>query len=130
MLAAISLCADARCASLWSIPSTRSSRSAWPPSLISRCAHRRSINRRAWGEGLHHVLDARTGAPVRTWAATWAIAPSAMHADAVATALFFEGGADLARQWGVEWVRMSTDGYADRSEGRGVELFTTRRLRG
>lgn len=94
----------------------------------SLCAS--AINRRAWGEGLHHVLDARTGAPVRTWAATWAIAPSAMHADAVATALFFEGGADLARQWGVEWVRMSTDGYADRSEGRGVELFTTRRLRG
>ena len=31
-----------------------------------------AVNRRVWGEGLHHVLDARTGLPVRTWAATWA----------------------------------------------------------
>ncbi|MGB3375264.1 MAG: FAD:protein FMN transferase, partial [Microbacterium sp.] len=29
-----------------------------------------AVNRRAWGDGLHHVLDARTGKPVRTWAAT------------------------------------------------------------
>src|SRR5690606_33484364 len=37
-----------------------------------------AINRRAWGNGLHHVLDGRTGLPVRTWAATWALAPDAM----------------------------------------------------
>jgi len=85
-----------------------------------------AINRRAWGDGLHHVLDARTGTPVRTWAATWAIAPDAMTADAVATALFFDGGAELAARWGVEWVRMSTDGRAQRSPGCPVEIFTTR----
>ncbi|KDA06026.1 membrane protein [Microbacterium sp. CH12i] len=85
-----------------------------------------AINRRAWGDGLHHVLDARTGAPVRTWAATWAIAPETMQADAAATALFFDGGAELANRWGVEWVRMSTDGRAERSENCSVELFTTR----
>lgn len=89
-----------------------------------------AINRRAWGDGLHHVLDARTGAPVRTWAATWAIAPTAMQADAVATALFFDGGAALAQRWGVEWVRVSTDGRAERSENAPVELFTTQRPRG
>ncbi|WP_243232357.1 FAD:protein FMN transferase [Microbacterium sp. CIAB417] len=83
-----------------------------------------AINRRAWGDGLHHVLDARTGMPVRTWAATWAIADDAMHADAAATALFFDGGAELAARWGVEWVRMSTDGRAQRSSGCPVELFT------
>lgn len=85
-----------------------------------------AINRRAWGDGLHHVLDARTGLPVRTWAATWAIAPDAMTADAVATALFFDGGPELAARWGVEWVRMSTDGRAQRSPGCPVEIFTTR----
>lgn len=85
-----------------------------------------AINRRVWGDGLHHVLDARTGLPVRTWAATWAIAPTAMQADAAATALFFDGGAGLARRWGVEWVRMSTDGRAERSQNCPVELFTTR----
>lgn len=86
-----------------------------------------AVNRRAWGDGLHHVLDARTGVPVRTWAATWAIAPDAMRADAVATALFFEGGPEIAASWGVEWVRMTTDGRAERSHGCPAQLFTTRR---
>ncbi|GAB3634128.1 FAD:protein FMN transferase [Microbacterium shaanxiense] len=88
-----------------------------------------AVNRRAWGDGLHHVLDARTGAPVRTWAATWAIAPDAMRADAVATALFFDGGPELAARWGVEWVRMSTAGMAERSPNCPVELFTTPGIR-
>lgn len=83
-----------------------------------------ATNRRTWGEGLHHVLDARTGTPVRTWAATWAFAADAMTADAVATALFFDGGPALAARWGVEWVRMSTAGIAERSTDAPVELFT------
>ncbi|MGF2950522.1 FAD:protein FMN transferase [Microbacterium alcoholitolerans] len=83
-----------------------------------------AINRRAWGDGLHHVLDARTGHPVRTWAATWALASDAMHADAAATALFFDGGAELAARWGVDWVRMTTDGRVERSAGFAGELFT------
>ena len=85
-----------------------------------------AINRRAWGDGLHHVLDARTGLPVRTWAATWALASEAMTADAVATALFFDGGPALAESWGVEWVRMSTDGRVQYSPGCPAELFLTR----
>lgn len=84
-----------------------------------------AVNRRAWGDGLHHVLDARTGHPVRSWAATWALAADAMRADAVATALFFDGGAELASRWGVDWVRMATDGRVERSTGFGGELFTT-----
>ena len=82
-----------------------------------------AINRRAWGSGLHHVLDARTGLPVRTWAATWAWAPEAMTADAVATALFFDGGDEIAAAWGVEWARMSTDGRVQRSPGCPAQLF-------
>ncbi len=85
-----------------------------------------AINRRIWGGGLHHVLDARTGAPVQTWAATWALGSTAMQADAAATALFFDGGPELASRWGVEWVRMSTDGRAERSRNCPVELFMTR----
>ena len=83
-----------------------------------------AVNRRAWGDGLHHVLDARTGHPVRTWAATWALAPEAMTADAVATALFFDGGPELAARWGIEWVRMTTAGRVQRSPGCRAELFT------
>lgn len=88
-----------------------------------------ATNRRAWGDGLHHVLDARTGMPVRTIAASWAVAPTAMMADAVATALFFDGGPELAHRWGIEWVRMSTAGRVEWSPGFGTqrcraELFT------
>ncbi|WP_309069059.1 FAD:protein FMN transferase [Microbacterium sp.] len=88
-----------------------------------------AVNRRAWGDGLHHVLDARTGLPVRAVAATWALAETAMIADAAATALFFDGGPAYAHARGVHWVRMLTDGRAEWSLGsrmeRGeAELFT------
>ena len=88
-----------------------------------------ATNRRAWGDGLHHVLDARTGVPVRSVAATWAVASTAMMADAAATALFFDGGPELAYRWGVEWVRMTTVGRVEWSPGFGTErcraeLFT------
>ncbi len=85
-----------------------------------------AVNRRAWpGErgGLHHVLDARTGEPVRTYAATWAIAAETMTADAAATALFFDGGPAFAARFGVEWVRMTTDGLVEWSAGEGMEVF-------
>ncbi|WJL96024.1 FAD:protein FMN transferase [Microbacterium sp. ET2] len=82
-----------------------------------------ATNRRRWGDGLHHVVDARTGEPVRTIAATWAFAPDAMTADAIATALFFDGGPEIALRWGVEWVRMTTDGRVDWSPGSPAELF-------
>lgn len=84
-----------------------------------------AVNRRAWAGGLHHVLDATTGQPVRTWAATWALAADAMHADAIATALFFDGGAELAERWGVDWVRMATDGRVECSAGFRAELFVS-----
>lgn len=79
--------------------------------------------RRAWGDGLHHVLDARTGMPVEAYAATWAIASTAMHADALATALFFDGGPELAAAWCAQWVRMRTDGRVEWSPGCTAELF-------
>ncbi|GAA3212145.1 FAD:protein FMN transferase [Microbacterium terregens] len=82
-----------------------------------------ATNRRAWGDGLHHVLDARTGEPVRAIAATWAIASTAMRADAIATALFFDGGPRLAADWDVQWVRMTTDGRVEWSPGSTAELF-------
>jgi thiamine biosynthesis lipoprotein len=47
-----------------------------------------------------------------------------MQADAIATALFFDGGPALAHAWGVEWVRMTTDGRVEWSPGSTAELFT------
>lgn len=83
-----------------------------------------ATNRRAWGDGLHHVLDARTGEPVRTVAATWAVAADAMTADAAATALFFEGGPRFAHDHDAAWVRMTTDGRVEWSPDCKAELFT------
>lgn len=83
-----------------------------------------AVTRRAWGSGLHHVLDGRTGLPVTTWVATWALAADALHADAAATGLFFDGGTELADRWGAHWVRMSSDGRVERSSGFPGELFT------
>ena len=85
-----------------------------------------ATNRRAWGDGLHHVLDARTGQPVRTVAATWAAAPTAMIADAAATALFFDGGVALAHEWDAPWVRMLSDGRVEWSPGCPADLFLPR----
>ncbi|MFB8386365.1 FAD:protein FMN transferase [Microbacterium sp. NPDC055910] len=93
----------------------------WEVEDAALCAS--ATNRRAWGDGLHHVLDARTGEPVRAIAATWAVAATALRADAIATALFFDGGPRLAHEWGVHWVRMMTDGRVEWSPGCRAELF-------
>ncbi|MEV4688906.1 FAD:protein FMN transferase [Microbacterium sp. LWH3-1.2] len=97
----------------------------WEVTDAALCAS--AINRRAWpsatGTALHHVLDARTGEPVRTIAATWAVASDVMTADAVATALFFDGGPRVAHDWAVEWVRMTTDGRVEWSPGCRADLF-------
>ncbi len=71
-----------------------------------------AVNRRAWGDGLHHVLDARTGAPTDDVLATWVIAEEAVLADGIATALFFVDGNRLDGMGRCEWVRM----FADRIE--------------
>lgn len=57
-----------------------------------------STNRRAWGSGFHHIIDARTGLPANTdIIATWAVAARAVTADGLATALFFVEPSKLAQ---------------------------------
>lgn len=81
-------------------------------------------NRRAWGDGLHHVLDGTTGRPVTTAVATWAMAEDAMVADALATALFFTPGAALERSFDFSWLTVFSDGSAAYSPGFEGTLFT------
>lgn len=83
-----------------------------------------AINRRSWGEGLHHVLDARTGLPVRDVVATWVIADDAATADGLATALFFTSGERLAELFEFSYVRMYADGRAETSRNFSGKLFT------
>jgi FAD:protein FMN transferase len=88
----------------------------------SLCAS--AANRRAWGDGLHHVLDGTTGAPVRTIVASWAMAGSAMLADALATALFFVDGARLREEFGFSWLTVYSDGHAEYSADFEGALFS------
>lgn len=76
----------------------------------SLCAS--AMNRRAWGNGLHHIIDARTGKPATTdIIATWAIADTTMHADALATGLFFARAKTLQQAFGdFNYVTIKKDG--------------------
>ncbi len=72
-------------------------------------------NRRAWGDGLHHVLDGTTGRPVTTVVATWAGAHTAMEADALATALFVVPAEQLESRFRFSWLKVFSNGSAEYS---------------
>lgn len=92
--------------------------------LAGRALCASAANRRAWGDGLHHVLDGKTGQPVRTAVATWALADTTMLADALATALFFVPGAELQRTFDFSWLAVFSDGSAAHSAEFEGTLFT------
>lgn len=80
-------------------------------------------NRRAWGDGLHHVIDTMTGLPTSAVIATWAIAPTALVADGVATALFFGDPENLAATFGATFVRVLSTGRVEFSPDLDGEVF-------
>lgn len=83
-----------------------------------------AANRRAWGDGLHHVLDGATGRPVQTVVATWTMAATAMEADALATALFMVEPKDLEEEFEFSWLKVYSDGHATYSAGFEGTLFS------
>jgi FAD:protein FMN transferase len=83
-----------------------------------------AVNKRAWGDGLHHILDARTGVPVRDVVATWVVADDAAIADGLATALFFTRAEHLAEFFRFSYVRMFADGRAEISQNFDGEIFS------
>jgi thiamine biosynthesis lipoprotein len=83
-----------------------------------------ATNRRVWGDGLHHVIDGRTGRPVDAVVATWALAPTAALADGAATALFFVSPAEVRDALGAIGVRMFSDGRTERHREFPGELFS------
>lgn len=80
-------------------------------------------NRRAWGPGLHHILDAITGEPTADVIASWAIAPTALLADGAATALFFDTDPRFFADHEVSSVRMFSNGRVEHSPTFSGELF-------
>lgn len=84
-----------------------------------------ATNRRAWGEGLHHVLDGRTGRPTDDVVATWVVVPqSCMWADGLATAHFLAEPEVLMTRFEHEYVRMHADGRVRWSSDFPGEVFT------
>ncbi|MGJ9412624.1 FAD:protein FMN transferase [Aeromicrobium sp. CF4.19] len=82
-----------------------------------------AVNRRVWGEGLHHVLDGRTGEPTDDVVATWVLAEEAMLADGLATALFFASPEAVTERWDVQWALMHRDGRFRWSRDLPAEVF-------
>jgi FAD:protein FMN transferase len=87
-----------------------------------------AVNRRAWADGLHHVLDARTGDSVHDVVATWVAAEDAATADGLATALFVTAPEKLAQTFSFAYVRMFADGRAEVSENFDGHFFFEERF--
>lgn len=84
-----------------------------------------AVNRRTWGDGLHHVVDGRTGRPTRDVVASWALVDgSCMVADGLATAHFFADPQTLLDLHPHDFVRIHADGRVLRSPDLPGELFT------
>lgn len=90
-----------------------------PLTNASLCAS--ATNRRAWGEW-HHIVDPRSGKPVRDIVATWVVADSTLLADGLATALFFVPAEQLA-EWQFDYVRLFADNTVEYSPGFVGQLF-------
>lgn len=82
-----------------------------------------ATNRRAWGDGLHHVLDGRTGRPTADIVAAWVVADSCLLADGLATALFLTEPDRLVGRFDCDFVRMHADGRIEWSPTFPGEVF-------
>ena len=82
-----------------------------------------AINRRAWGDGVHHIFDPDFMKPTKEIIATWVIADTAMIADGLATALFFVDPNVLRKQFNFEFLRMRHNGAIDYSTAFEGRLF-------
>ncbi|MCR4514202.1 FAD:protein FMN transferase [Aeromicrobium sp. 50.2.37] len=84
-----------------------------------------AVNRRTWGNGLHHVVDGRTGRPTHDVVAVWTLVDqSCMRADGLATAHFFAEPEVLMDLHPHHFVRIHADGRVLRSPDLPGELFT------
>jgi len=84
-----------------------------------------ATNRRTWGEGLHHIVDALTGLPTTSIEATFVIADTAAIADGIATALFMASPEQLEPVGEFDWMIMSSDGSLRASPRFPGEVFSS-----
>jgi thiamine biosynthesis lipoprotein len=84
-----------------------------------------ATNRRRWGDGLHHIVDALTGLPTQNVEATFVLAETAALADGLATALFMASPEDLHTVGEFDWVIMASDGSLRASPDFPGEVFSS-----
>ena len=84
-----------------------------------------ATNRRTWGDGLHHIVDALTGLPTQSVEATFVIADTAAMADGLATALFVASPEELEPVGEFDWLMMTSDGSLRASPNFPGEVFST-----
>lgn len=82
-----------------------------------------ATQRRAWGDGLHHIVDPDTRQSTTGILASWVITKEAVVADGLATALFFVPGERLASSFDFAYVCLRVDGSVDYSSNFKGELF-------
>jgi thiamine biosynthesis lipoprotein len=80
-------------------------------------------NRRVWGE-FHHLLDPDSKQSPGHLLATWVVAPSALLADGLATALFFAEATVLLRQYDFAYALIRSDLSLEHSADFPAHFFT------
>ena len=82
-----------------------------------------AVNRRRWGDNLHHIFDPDTQAPTTNIVATWVVAKETLIADGLATALFFVEPTTFSDIYDFQYVRVDSNGHIDYSHNIKGELF-------
>ncbi len=81
-----------------------------------------SGSRRKW-KNFHHIMHPFALEPVRHIVSTWAVASTALEADALASALFFVPGSFLKTEYNFEYVVLYSNFSVDKSDAFPGELF-------
>ncbi len=81
-----------------------------------------SGSRRKWAK-FHHIMHPFALESVKNIIATWAIAPHALTADALATALFFVPGPFLQTEFDFQYVVLHSDFSIEKSPGFSGDFF-------
>jgi thiamine biosynthesis lipoprotein len=76
---------------------------------------------RAWGDKLHHIINANNSAPTENYLSIWTITKSAMLSDALATALFFVSP-DKLSVFDFEYLSLDSDNKIKSSAGFNLKL--------
>lgn len=87
-----------------------------------------SGNRRSWGK-YNHIISPHTLTSPKHIAALWVVADSGLHADGLATALFFEPAVKLKMHFDFEYAIVHDDFSLEHSPGFPARFFTESNVR-